>query len=78
METEINAAGPHIENDELNRLFEKFNALKSGDILVLAGSIPTSLPSDIYERIAKKLQNKNVWKKVKIKVPEENVSENLK
>lgn len=60
VETEINAEGPHIAKDELNRLFEKFNALKSGDILVLAGSIPTSLPSDIYEQIAKNIQSKGV------------------
>ncbi|MBQ7108273.1 MAG: 1-phosphofructokinase [Clostridia bacterium] len=59
-ETEINAVGPHIEKDELNRLFEKLESLKSGDTLVLAGSIPTSLPSDIYEHIAKLIQKKGV------------------
>ena len=59
-ETEINAAGPHIEEDELNCLFKKLSALKSGDTLVLAGSIPTSLPNDIYEQIAKLIQNKGV------------------
>lgn len=59
-ETEINAAGPHIEEEELNLLFEKLEFLKSGDTLVLAGSIPASLPNDIYEQIAKKLQNKGV------------------
>lgn len=60
METEINAAGPHIEEDELNRLFEKLESLKSGDTLVLAGSIPASLPDDIYEQIAKNIQSKGV------------------
>lgn len=59
-ETEINAAGPHIEEDELNRLFEKLESLKSGDTLVLAGSIPASLPDDIYGQIAKRVQNKGV------------------
>ena len=59
-ETEINATGPNIERDELNCLFEKLDALKSGDTLVLAGSIPASLPSDIYEQIAKKLQSRGV------------------
>lgn len=59
-ETEINAAGPHIEGDELNRLFEKLESIKSGDTLVLAGSIPAALPNNIYEQIAKKLQNKGV------------------
>ena len=59
-ETEINAAGPHIEEDELNRLFEKLESIKSGDTLILAGSIPASLPKDIYEKIAEKLQNKSI------------------
>ena len=59
-ETEINAAGPHIEGDELNRLFEKLESIKSGDTLVLAGSIPASLPKDVYEKIAEKLQNKGI------------------
>lgn len=59
-ETEINAAGPHIEEDELNHLFEKLESIKSGDTLVLAGSIPASLPKDVYEKIAEKLQNKGI------------------
>ena len=59
-ETEINAAGPDIEEEELNRLFEKLESLKSGDTLVLAGSIPASLPNDIYEQIAKSIQNKGI------------------
>ena len=59
-ETEINAAGPGIEKDELNNLFEKINGLKSGDTLVLAGSIPPSIPKDIYEQIAQTLENKGV------------------
>ena len=59
-ETEINAAGPRIEADELNQLFEKMELLKSGDTLVLAGSVPASLPNDIYEQIAEKIQNKNI------------------
>lgn len=60
VETEINAAGPRIEADELNRLFEKLELIKSGDTLVLAGSVPASLPNDIYEQIAEKIQNKNI------------------
>ena len=59
-ETEINAAGPHIEKEDTDRLFEKLESLKSGDTLVLAGSIPASLPNDIYEQIAEKLQNKGI------------------
>ncbi|MBQ9919505.1 MAG: hexose kinase, partial [Clostridia bacterium] len=60
VETEINAAGPRIEADELTRLFEKIELLKSGDTLVLAGSVPASLPKNVYEKIAEKIQNKNI------------------
>ncbi len=50
-ETEINAQGPVIPTDAQNRLMEKINTLKDGDMLILAGSIPNSLPSDVYEKI---------------------------
>lgn len=59
-ETEINGSGPHIPLDKIDELFEKLNALKKGDTLVLAGSIPTSLPDDIYEIIMKRLENKGI------------------
>ncbi len=59
-ETEINCQGPHITNDDLNKLFDKLNKIKNGDILVLAGSIPKSLPCDIYEKILENLKDKNV------------------
>lgn len=60
VETEINAAGPHIEKDEITRLFKKLDNIKSGDTLVLAGSVPKSLPADIYEQIAEAVKNKNI------------------
>ena len=50
-ETELNGQGPEITESDVERLFGKLNALQSGDTLVLAGSIPASLPQDIYERI---------------------------
>ena len=59
-ETEINGSGPNIEAVELEALFEKLESLKSGDTLVLAGSIPASLPNDIYGQIAKLIQKKGV------------------
>ena len=59
-ETEINAAGPNIEKDELNHLFERLENIKSGDTLVLAGSVPKSLPADIYEQIAEAVKEKNI------------------
>ncbi len=59
-ETDINGSGPDISTDALNKLFEKLDNLKQGDYLVLAGSIPKSMPSDIYEKIMERLQNKGI------------------
>lgn len=59
-ESEINGLGPVIHDDELNMMFEKIDRLQDGDILVLAGSIPASLPEDIYERIMARLQEKDI------------------
>lgn len=60
VETEINGAGPEITSTELEHLLEKFNKLQKGDVLVLAGSIPSSLPSTLYQQVAEKLQDKEV------------------
>lgn len=52
-ETEINANGPDISSSDFLLLKEKIRHLSSGDLLVLAGSIPTVLPADTYEELAK-------------------------
>ena len=59
-ETEINGQGPHIDDNALAALFEKLDNLKDGDTLILAGSIPNSLPSDIYEKILQRLSGRNI------------------
>ena len=59
-ETELNGQGPKISEEALNELFEKLRELKDGDTLVLAGSIPNTLPSDIYERILEQLSDRNI------------------
>lgn len=59
-ETELNGAGPDIPPEAMEALFQKLDALREGDILVLAGSIPASLPSDTYETILSKLQGHGV------------------
>lgn len=60
VETEINGQGPRIPAEAVNRLYEKLDALQDGDILVLAGSIPGTLPVDIYEKILARLSNRNI------------------
>lgn len=57
-ESEINGQGPQIAPEEINLLLERLDALEDGDFLVLAGSIPDTLPSDIYQQILKRLKKK--------------------
>lgn len=59
-ELDINANGPSISKNDIERLLKRFDLIKSGDYLVLAGSIPKNLPQDIYEQILKKLDGKGV------------------
>lgn len=59
-ETEINAQGPQISCEQLEQLFARLDRLQQGDVLVLAGSIPSSLPSDIYEKILERLADKKI------------------
>ena len=58
--TEINGAGPDISEEKVNKLMDKLNQLKEGDVLVLAGSIPNTLPEDIYERIMARLDGRGI------------------
>lgn len=59
-ETDINGCGPNIPEAALEQLFGKLDALEDGDVLVLAGSIPNSLPGDIYEKILARLSGKKI------------------
>ena len=59
-ETEINGAGPMISAENLESLFNRLDQLVEGDILVLAGSIPSTLPRDLYLQIQKRVSQKNV------------------
>ena len=54
-ETEINGAGPEITEEDLKVLYDKLSHLTKGDYLILSGSIPTSVPDDIYENIMNSL-----------------------
>jgi 1-phosphofructokinase len=58
--TEINGQGPDIPKEQLDMLMERLMVLKEGDILVLAGSIPATMPPDIYEQIMEKLYDRKV------------------
>ena len=59
-ETELNGQGPHIDDGALSQLFKKLDKLRDGDTLILAGSIPNSLPSNVYERILEMLSDRDI------------------
>ncbi len=59
-ETELNGQGPAIDNRALDELFQKLDNLSDGDTIVLAGSIPDSMPSDSYEKILEHLSGKKI------------------
>lgn len=60
VETELNGQGPDIDDEAIAALFEKLDRLSAGDTLILAGSIPSSLPTDIYERIFQRLDGREI------------------
>ena len=53
--TEINGAGPDISKENIESLMSRLARLKAGDVLVLAGSIPSCIPDDIYMNIMRML-----------------------
>ena len=59
-ETEINGQGPDIAENELEALMMKVDHIQDGDTLVLAGSIPSTLPDDTYERMLERISDKDV------------------
>lgn len=59
-ETELNCQGPSISDKAIGELFGKLDKLEDGDVLVLAGSIPGTLPSDIYEKILARLSGRKI------------------
>mgnify|MGYP002589127732 CR=1 FL=1 len=58
--TEINGSGPVISAEDVEKLMEKLDKLGEGDVLFLAGSIPSSMPDDMYQKIMAKLDGKGV------------------
>ena len=59
-ESEVNGRGPSIDEAERRELFDKLDTLRDGDVLVLAGSIPGTLPGDLYEQIMVMLSDRRV------------------
>jgi 1-phosphofructokinase len=59
-ETEINGSGPHITPKQYEVFLGKLAALTTNDMIVLSGSIPTSLPSDVYSKLIHSCRQKGV------------------
>lgn len=60
IETEINGQGPKISEAKRDELFAKLSKLGAGDTLVISGSVPNTLPDDMYERTLEPLQGKGI------------------
>ena len=58
--TEINGMGPKISPEKVEELMKKLDVLGEGDVLVLAGSTPASMPDDMYSRILERMDGKGV------------------
>lgn len=58
--TEINGQGPDIGKEKVEELLSRLDGLREGDVLVLAGSIPASMPDHIYKNIMKRLTGKGI------------------
>ncbi|NMS89869.1 1-phosphofructokinase [Clostridioides difficile] len=59
-ETEINGQGPNIDDEYIDLLYRKLDKLNQDDILILAGSIPSTLDEKLYENIMSRLEEKNI------------------
>ncbi len=59
-ETEVNGMGPNITEQDVEQLYRRFAKLQQDDILVLAGTIPSSLPNAMYMNIIRLLEGRGV------------------
>ena len=60
VETEINGQGPKISEEKRDELFKKLEKPGAEDTLILSGSIPNTLPDDMYEQTLSRLQGKGL------------------
>ncbi len=60
-ESEINGGGPAVDQAAMEQLFECINQLQKGDMLIISGSVPPSLPKDFYEKILDLLEGRGIY-----------------
>ncbi|QHG36147.1 1-phosphofructokinase [Bacillus paranthracis] len=51
-ETELNGQGPSVTKEQFEQLMKQIESMQKGDCVVLAGSVPASIPTTFYESIA--------------------------
>ncbi|ENQ3077461.1 1-phosphofructokinase [Bacillus multifaciens] len=51
-ETELNGQGPIITDVQFEQFMKKIENMQAGDCVVLAGSVPSSVPKNFYETVA--------------------------
>lgn len=59
-ETEINAQGPEIKEEEIEEFLNYLDNLEEDDFVIISGSIPKSLGDDFYRVIVNLLEMENV------------------
>lgn len=59
-EIDINAGGPPVGASDVDCLLQKLDTLCSGDVLVLAGSVPSGLPQDLYVQMLRRLEGRGI------------------
>lgn len=59
-ESELNGLGPIVENEDIKKLFIKLDKIEDGDVLVLSGSIPSSMSKSIYCEILEYVSQKDI------------------
>lgn len=60
IETALNGNGPQITKQDVEKLLEKINKIKSQDLVILSGNIPKCINEKIYEIISKELNQKKI------------------
>lgn len=60
IELDVNAEGPPISHQDVEKLMKKLETLRQGDFLVLAGAVPKTLPRDIYQTMMQRLDGKGI------------------
>ena len=60
IETALNGNGPEITKQDIDKLLEKINQIKSQDLVILSGNVPKCINEKIYEIISKELNQKKI------------------